>query len=76
MDNIHSGRKKQVIDTKADGQFSIHDCFNCKIGRFVPRNVLRIAHMKGLIRYNDSTEYSYTLTQYTKDMRNILSLLS
>ena len=76
MDNIHSGRQKQVIDTKTEGQFYIHNCYNCKFKKCVPRNLLRIAHFKTHIRYKDSTETTYALLNYTKDMKFVLSILN
>ena len=76
MNNIHSGRMKQVIDTRAEGLFYVHDCYLCSYGNFVPRNVLRIAHFKARMRYKDSTERTYTLLNYTKDMKFVLSILN
>ena len=77
MDNKISGRPKQVIDTKAEGYFYIHDCYYCNYGRNVPRNLLRIAHFKVRCPYKQKTESTYTLTNYTKDMKiNVAKLHS
>ena len=75
MDNSKSGRRKQVIDTRAEGYFYVHDCHNCRFGKNVPIHLLRIAHFKKNIRYNQSTNITYTLTKYTKDMKSILAML-
>ena len=76
MDNKYTKRRKQVIKTSAEGTFYIHECYNCHFGKYAPRNVLRIAHIRRNVRYNDSTELTYTLQRYTKDMKLILSILS
>ena len=75
MDNKKSGMRKQVIDTRAEGYFYVHDCFNCNYGRNVPRNLLRIAHFKVNCPYKQKTEVTYTLTNYTKDMKIIVAKL-
>lgn len=75
MDNSKSGRQKQVIDTRAEGYFYIHDCYNCNLGKKVPRNLLRIAHFKKTCPYKQRKEVTYTLTNYTKDMKVIVAKL-
>ena len=75
MDNKVSGRPKQVIDTRAEGYFYVHDCYNCNYGLNVPRNLLRIAHFKVKCPYKQQTEVNYTLTKYTKDMKTIVAKL-
>lgn len=75
MDNKISGRQKQIINTKTEGYFYIHDCHFCNIGGKVPRNILRIAHFKVRCKYNQTTEHTYTLTQYTRDMKTVVSFL-
>lgn len=75
MDNKYSGRRKQVIDTRAEGYFYVHDCYYCYFGRNVPINLLRIAHFKKNIRYNQSTEVTHTLSKYTRDMINVVTKL-
>ena len=75
MDNSKSGRRKQVIDTRAEGYFYVHKCYNCMYGNSVPIHVLRIAHFKKNIRYNQSTEITHTLTKYTEDMKRIVAML-
>ena len=75
MDNKYSGRRKQVIDTRAEGYFYVHNCYNCMYASSVPIYLLRIAHFKKNIRYNQSTEITHTLTKYTKDMKTIVAML-
>ena len=75
MDNKLSGRRKQVIDTRAEGYFWVHDCKNCKCGYGVPINILRIAHFKKNIRYNQSTEITRILMNYTNDMIRMVAKL-
>ena len=75
MDNKKSGRPMQVIDTRAEGYFYVHDCYHCNYGRRVPRNLLRIAHFKVKCPYKQKTEVTYTLTNYTKDMKIIVAKL-
>ena len=75
MDNKLSGRRKQVIDTRAEGYFWVHDCKNCEFGFGVPINLLRIAHFKKNIRYNQSTEITRTLMNYTNDMIRMVAKL-
>ena len=70
MDNRVSGRQKQLISTRAEGSFYIHDCHFCNLGKKkIPRNILRIAHFKVRVKYNQTTEKTYTLTNYTKNMK-------
>lgn len=70
MDNRKSGRQKQLINTRAEGSFYIHDCHFCNLGKKkIPRNILRIAHFKVRVKYNQTTEKTYTLTNYTKNMK-------
>ena len=75
MDNSRSGRRKQIIDTRAEGYFYVHHCYNCQFGSNVPINLLRIAHFKKTIRYNQSTEVTHTLSKYTKEMMSIIHQL-
>ena len=75
MDNSKSGRRKQVIDTRAEGYFYVHDCYYCQYGLNVPIYLLRIAHFKKIIKYNQSTEVTHTLMKYTKDMKKIVARL-
>lgn len=76
MNNIRTGRRKQVIDTRAEGLFITHTCLNCKFGNNVPRNLLRIAHFRKSVPFNDSIELSCTLLKYTNDLKFILSKLN
>lgn len=76
MDNKYSGRRKQVIDSRAEGYFYVHDCHNCRFGRNVPVNLLRIAHFKMNIKYNQETEVTRTLMNYTKDMIRMVAILN
>ena len=48
---------------------------NCKCGYGVPINILRIAHFKENIRYNQSTEITRTLMNYTNDMIRMVAKL-
>ena len=73
MDNKRTGRRKQVINTKAEGLFIVHSCFNCQFGLNVPRNLLRIAHFRRKVPFNDTTEISCTLLKYTDDIKFLLS---
>lgn len=75
MDNKKSGRRKQVIDTRNEGFFYVHNCFDCSFGYNIRRDVLRIAHFKVKCTYHEETEKTYTLKQYTKEMKRIIALL-
>ena len=75
MDNAKSGRRTQVIETRAEGYFYVHDCYNCRFGLNVPINLLRIAHFKKVIRYNQKTEITHTLMKYTKNMKSVVTQL-
>ena len=72
MDNQKSGRPKQVLTTKGNGQYSVHWCYYCKQSKKVPLNVLRIAHFKRVIKYNDTTEVSTSLKVYTPSLQKVL----
>lgn len=76
MDNRISGRQKQIINTQAEGFFYIHDCHFCNLGKTkIPRNLLRIAHFKVAIKYNQTTETTYSLTNYTRNMKTAVRFL-
>lgn len=75
MDNKVSGRRKQVIDTRAEGYFYVHDCFHCNFGQNVPRNLLRIAHFKVRCPYKQKTEKTFTLKKYTQEMKAVVNML-
>ena len=72
MDNRKSGRPKQVIRGNGEGLFDIHDCRNCSYSRKTPINILRIAHFKKVVRYNDTTEVSTSLKVYTPSLQKVL----
>ena len=72
MDNQKSGRPKQVLTTKGNGQYSVHWCYYCKQSKNVPLNILRIAHFKKVVRYNDTTEISTNLKIYTPSLQKVL----
>ena len=72
MDNRISGRPKQVIASKGNGEYSIHWCYYCKQSKKVPLNILRIAHFKRVIKYNDTTEVSTSLKIYTLSLQKVL----
>ena len=72
MDNRHSGRLKQVIQSDGEGIFDLHNCRNCSYSRKTPTNILRIAHFKKVVRYNDTTEVSTSLKIYTPSLQKVL----
>ena len=72
MDNRKSKRPKQVIASKGNGQYGIHWCFYCRQLKNVPLNILRIAHFKRVIKYNDTTEVSTSLKIYTPSLQKVL----
>ena len=72
MDNRISGRPKQVIASKGNGQYSVHWCYYCRQFKKVPLNILRIAHFKRVIKYNDTTEVSTSLKIYTPSLQKVL----
>ena len=73
MDNQKSGRPKQVIASKGNGEYSIHWCYYCKQSNKVPLNILRIAHFKKVVKYSDTTKVSTSLKIYTSELQNILN---
>ena len=75
MDNKESGRQKQVIHRNAEGWFSVHWCYYCRFSGNVPPNFLRIAHFKADCTYNQTTEVSNTLKQYSGKMKEYLTIL-
>ena len=72
MDNRISGRPKQVIRGYGKGLFDIHDCKYCSFSKKVPLNILRIAHFKSIVEYNNSKEESTSLKIYTPSLQKIL----
>ena len=73
MDNQKSGRPKQVIASKGNGEYSIHWCYYCKQSKKVPLNILRIAHFNTAIQLNDTIEVSTSLKIYTSELQNVLN---
>ena len=72
MDNRKSGRPKQVIRGDGEGLFDIHDCKYCSFSKKVPLNILRIAHFKKIVEYNDRKEESTSLKIYTPSLQKVL----
>ena len=72
MDNRKSGRPKQVIRGDGEGLFDIHDCRNCSYTRKTPINILRIAYLKKIVKYNDRREVSTSLKIYTHSLQKVL----
>ena len=72
MDNRKSGRPKQVIQSDGEGVFDIHDCKNCNYTRNMPVNILRIAHFKRVVIYNQATEITHSLEMYTPELQKML----
>ena len=72
MDNRKSGRPKQVFSTKGQGYYTVHGTFFCNKLANVPLNILRIAHFKKVVRYNDITEVSTSLKIYTHSLQKVL----
>ena len=72
MDNRKSGRPKQVIRGDGEGLFDIHDCKYCSFSKKVPLNILRIAHFKKIVEYNDRKEESTSLKIYTHSLQKVL----
>ena len=75
MDNRKSGRPKQVIRGDGEGLFDIHDCKYCSFSKKVPLNILRIAHFKKIVEYNDRKEESTSLKIYTHSLQKILKAI-
>ena len=72
MDNRKSGRPKQVIRGDGEGLFDIHDCKYCSFSKKVPLNILRIAHFKKIVEYNDRKKESTSLKIYTHSLQKVL----
>ena len=72
MDNRHSGRLKQVIQSDGEGIFDLHNCRNCSYSRKTPTNILRIAHFKRVVTYNQATEITHSLEMYTPELQKML----
>ena len=75
MDNRKSGRPKQVIRGDGEGLFDIHDCKYCSFSKKVPLNILRIAHFKKIVEYNDRKEESTSLKIYTHSLQKVLKAI-
>ena len=72
MNNRISGRPKQVFSTNGQGYYTVHGTFFCNRLENVPLNILRIAHFKSIVEYNDSKEESTSLKIYTPSLQKVL----
>ena len=72
MDNRKSGRPKQVFSTKGQGYYTVHGTFFCNKLANVPLNILRIAHFKKIVEYNDRKKESTSLKIYTHSLQKVL----
>ena len=72
MDNRISGRPKQVFSTNGQGYYTVHGTFFCNRLENVPLNILRIAYLKKIVKYNDRKKVSTSLKTYTHSLQKVL----